>query len=130
MLQSQTAEFVAELPIFDIDAESALSQLSGLDIKGLMRFEPCGQGNRRPVLVSRGMQLVNARPVGADQSHLKLTLKDGLTTWPAIAFRQAGAQLAERVDIVYSLTREWRSERIELEILDIAPAFESRVLER
>jgi len=115
--------------VLDIDAEATLSELSGLDIKGLMRFEPCGQGNRRPVLLSRGMQLVNARPVGADQSHLKLTLKDGLTTWPAIAFRQADAPLADRVDIVYSLAREWRSERIELEILDVAPTAEGRVLE-
>jgi len=116
-------------PVLDVDVETALSQISGLDIKGLMRFEPCGQGNRRPVLLSRGMHVLNARPVGSDQSHLKLTLKDGLTTWPAIAFRQADAKLADRVDVVYSLTREWRSERIELEVLDFAPTAEGRVLE-
>ena len=33
------------------------------------------------------------------------------------------------VDIVFSLQRDWRGDGVELEILDIAPAFESRVLE-
>ncbi len=115
--------------LIEIDAEASLSELSGLEIKGLMRFEPCGQGNRKPVLLSRGVRLVNSRPVGADRSHLKLTVKDGIATWPAIAFRQGDAELAGTVDIVYTLSREWRSERIELEILDIAPSSERRPLE-
>jgi single-stranded-DNA-specific exonuclease len=116
-------------PVIVIDAETPLSGLTGLEIKGLMRFEPCGQGNRKPVLLSRGVQLLNSKFVGADQSHLKVTVKDGLATWPAIAFRQAEAEIASQVDIVYSLSREWRSERIELEILDIAPSAEARGLE-
>lgn len=115
--------------LIEIDAEVSLSELTGLEVKGLMRFEPCGQGNRKPVLMSRGVKLVNSRPVGADRSHLKLTVKDGIATWPAIAFRQADAELAGTVDIIYTLSREWRSERIELEILDIAPTSERRPLE-
>lgn len=115
--------------VIDIDAEASLSDLTGIEVKGLMRFEPCGQGNRKPVLLSRGVRLVNARPVGADQSHLKLTVKDGIATWPGIAFRQADAELAGTVDIVYTLSREWRSERVELEILDVAPSVEHRGLE-
>lgn len=115
--------------LIEIDAEASLSELTGLEVKGLMRFEPCGQGNRKPVLLSRGVRLVNSRPVGADQSHLKLTVKDGIATWPGIAFRQADAELAGTVDIVYTLSREWRSERVELEILDIAPSSERRGLE-
>ncbi|MBI5947849.1 MAG: single-stranded-DNA-specific exonuclease RecJ [Chloroflexi bacterium] len=117
-------------PVIDIDAEAPLATLSGLEIKGLMRFEPCGQGNRKPVLLSRGVRLMNSRAVGSDGSHLKVTVKDGMATWPAIAFRQAEAELADEVDIVYSLSREWRSERVELEILDIAPSSHARGLER
>ncbi len=116
--------------VIDIDAEAPLSALTGLDIKGLMRFEPCGQENRRPVLLSRDVQLVNARPVGSDQSHLKLTVRDGTTTWPGIAFRQAEAPLADRVDVVFSLSRDRGGERIELEVLDIAPSAERRPLEQ
>ncbi len=126
---AETLKGEALRPVIDIDAEAPLSTLSGLEIKGLMRFEPCGQGNRKPVLLSRGVRLVNSRAVGSDASHLKVTVKDGLATWPAIAFRQAEAELADEVDIVYSLSREWRSERVELEILDIAPSSHARALE-
>jgi single-stranded-DNA-specific exonuclease len=115
--------------VIDIDAEVPLGALTGLEVKGLMRFEPCGQGNPKPVLLSRRVRLLNARAVGGDQSHLKVTVKDGPATWPAIAFRQADAELASEVDIVYSLSREWRSDRVELEILDIAPADERRGVE-
>ena len=115
--------------VIDIDAEARLADLTGLEIKGLMRFEPCGHGNRKPVLLSRGVKLVNSRPVGSDKSHLKLTVKDGLGTWSGIAFRQADSELAPEVDIVYSLQRDWRGEAVELEVLDIAPSGSRRGLE-
>ena len=115
--------------VIDIDAEARLSDLTGLEIKGLMRFEPCGHGNRKPVLLSRGVKLLNSRPVGADRSHLKLTVKDGLGTWSGIAFRQAESELAPEVDIVYSLQRDWRGETVELEVLDVAPTGSRRGLE-
>ena len=116
-------------PVFDIDAEVSLGDLTGLEIKGLMRFEPCGQGNRKPVLLSRRVRVLDAKTVGADGSHLKLMLKDGLATWPAIAFRQADAELAGEIDIVYSLKRDWKDERVELEVLDLAPSGEHRALD-
>lgn len=115
--------------LIDIDAEARLGDLDGLEIKGLMRFEPCGQGNRKPVLLTRGVQLKDARTVGADGGHLKVVVKDGPVTWRGIAFRQAEAELDGQVDIVFSLQRDWRGDGVELEILDIAPAFERRPLE-
>lgn len=115
--------------VVEIDAEAPLGQLTGLEIKGLTRFEPCGQGNRKPVLLSRSVTLADARPVGADQSHMKLGFKDRGVYWPAIAFRQAETEMAGKMDIVYSLQREWRGDRVELEILDMAPAIQGRPLE-
>ncbi|MGE3077007.1 MAG: single-stranded-DNA-specific exonuclease RecJ [Dehalococcoidia bacterium] len=115
--------------LIDVDAEVRLGDLNGIEVKGLMRFEPCGQGNRKPVLLARGVQLRDAKPVGSDQSHLRLTVKDGPITWRGIAFRQAEAELDGQVDIVFSLQRDFRGDGVELEVLDIAPAFESRPLE-
>lgn len=109
-------------PIVEIDVETPLGAMTGKDVQGLLRFEPCGQGNRRPVLLSRGVSLAHSRTVGNDSAHLRLTVKDGPLTFPAIAFRQAGCDLADRMDIVYSLSREFGGERVELEILDLAPA--------
>ena len=116
-------------PTVEVDAEARLADLAGLEIKGLMRFEPCGQGNRKPVLLSRGVRVAETRKVGAGEGHLKLRLREGAVTWPAIAFRRGDFEADGTVDIVYSLSREWRSEKLELEILDISPASEGRALE-
>jgi single-stranded-DNA-specific exonuclease len=117
-------------PVIDIDAETPLAAVAGLEIKGLMRFEPCGQGNRRPVLLSRNVSVSDTRRVGSGEDHLKLKIREGAVTWPGIAFRQGSFACDGPVDIVYSLAREWRSERLELEVLDIAPSAEGRGLER
>ncbi|HMO55076.1 MAG TPA: single-stranded-DNA-specific exonuclease RecJ, partial [Tepidiformaceae bacterium] len=116
--------------IIDIDAEARLGDLDGLEVKGLMRFEPCGQGNRKPVLLSRGVELKDAKQVGADGDHLRLMVKDGPVAWRGSAFRQGDAELDGTVDIVYSLQRDSRGDGVELEVLDIAPEAERRALER
>ncbi|MDE2669976.1 MAG: single-stranded-DNA-specific exonuclease RecJ [Chloroflexota bacterium] len=117
-------------PSVTIDAEASLADLSGVEIRGLTQFEPCGHGNRRPVLLSRNVELRDARQVGADGSHLKLKVREGASTWPGIAFRMGEAELADEIDIVYSLSREWRGDRMELEVLDFAPSAEARPLDR
>lgn len=116
--------------VIDIDAEVSLAALTGIEVRGLMRFEPCGMGNRKPVLLSRGVRLMSSKVVGSDQSHLKVTLKDGLATWPGIAFRQAETELAGEMDVVYSLQSDWRGQGVELEVLDVAPSSAGRPLER
>lgn len=111
-----------------VDAETPLSDVHGIDVRGLMRFEPCGQGNPRPVMLSRGVELRDSRTVGADGSHLKLLLRDGPAVWNAIAFRQGDAELSDRIDIVYSLREGWRG-GAELEVLDLAPSEAQHPLE-
>ncbi len=131
-LVNTAAELLDEqalLQVIEIDAEAPLSALTGLEIKGLMRFEPCGHGNRKPVLMSRNVRVLDAKAVGSDQSHLRITLKDGIATWPGIAFGKADLELADTVDVVYSLQRDWTGQRVELEVIDLAPSFEERALE-
>ncbi|MCL6644430.1 MAG: hypothetical protein K6U88_05525, partial [Dehalococcoidia bacterium] len=66
--------------------------------------------------------------IGGD--HLRLSVRDGQVTWRGIAFRQAGAELDDEVDIVYSLQHDLSGAGVELEVLDIAPAAVARPLER
>ena len=108
--------------VFDIDVEAPLSALTGLEVKGLMRFEPCGQGNPKPVILSRGVRVTRSKLVGTDQDHIQMTVKDGPVAWPAIAFRQGESEITDEIDIVYSLSREWGGEQLKLEILDFAPS--------
>jgi hypothetical protein len=58
-----------------------------------------------------------------------MQLRDGAATWPAIAFRQAGAELEGEVDVVVRLQNGWIDNRLELEVLDVAPASAGRPLE-
>lgn len=131
-LQAYAAEHLDEealRPTIEVDAEAHLDDLNPTELKGLLAFEPCGQGNERPVLLARGVRVVEQRCVGSDGAHLRLKLKGrGAAAWPAIAFRQANGGLAEVVDVVYTL-RRGRGELMELEVLDFAPTEERRPLE-
>jgi single-stranded-DNA-specific exonuclease len=92
-------------PAIDIDAALPLSGLLGQEIRWLARLEPYGQGNPAPAFLSRGVLVAEARRVGNDAQHLRLKLRDGPVTWPAIAFGlgQAAVTAGQRLDVVYSL---------------------------
>ncbi|MCI0856779.1 MAG: single-stranded-DNA-specific exonuclease RecJ, partial [Chloroflexi bacterium] len=64
------------------------------------------------------------RAVGKDGDHLKLRLKDGAVSWPAIAFRQHGDAIAEGtlIDLVWTLTNDsYVRDGLELNVLDLRP---------
>ncbi len=131
-LESYAAELLDgrdDRPVLYVDATASLADLRGKEVRGLLSFEPCGFGNEAPVLLSRGVRLQDARAVGSDGQHLRLRLRDGAATWEAIAFRQGQAELADEVDIVYTLAADAERDRVELRVLDIAPAAERRPLE-
>jgi single-stranded-DNA-specific exonuclease len=61
-------------------------------------------GNPAPVFMSRGLKVTRQRTIGADGSHLKLSVTDGKITYDAIAFRQGHwlAQLPPRIDLMFT----------------------------
>ena len=77
-------------PTIDVDAEIGLRELGREEIRWLAKLAPHGIGNPEPVLLSRGVTVADYRVVGSDGKHLRLTLKDGYATWPAIAFGLGG----------------------------------------
>jgi single-stranded-DNA-specific exonuclease len=90
----------------------------------LSEIEPCGMGNPTPVLLSRGVEVRDRRPVGSEQKHLKLTLRDGRgAAWDAIYFRKGELlhQVPGRIDIAYSLeVNEWNhKKRLQLNVQDL-----------
>lgn len=112
------------VPALDIDAEVRLSQLRGREIGSLRQLAPFGEGNPEPTFLSRRIQLVDVRSIGNNGSHLRLKLRDGAVTWPAVGFH-LGSDLELTpgmiVDIVYTLAVDRRSgaEALELRILDL-----------
>lgn len=112
-------------PRLDIDVEVSLDRIDGETIKMLRKIEPYGQGNRPPTLLSRGVDIVEARPMGAKGDHLRLKIKTGRVTWNAVCFNAALSAEAARgkLDLVFSLRvdRFGSYETLQLEALDVAP---------
>jgi single-stranded-DNA-specific exonuclease len=112
------------VPAIDVDAVCPLTEASWESARALDALRPFGQGHPVPTLVSRGVEVREARVVG--QGHLKLAISDGRAVWDAIAFRQghAATRLAPRLDLAYNLNvRHWQGEpRLQLVIRDLRPA--------
>jgi single-stranded-DNA-specific exonuclease len=76
--------------------------------------------------VSRRLRVRDARCVGADGKHLKLTLEQDGVVWDAIAFRQGErlTRLPALLDLAYSVeVNEWEGRRrLQLNVQDLRPA--------
>lgn len=116
-------------PILHADAQVHLADLTMDLLKELDLLQPTGYGNPDPVFVARGVQVVNARPVGRDGSHLKLTLADGKKTMDAIAFRHGEwhGNLPAHVDVLFQFERnEWQGYvNLQVNVRDLKPAGEA-----
>ncbi len=60
-----------------VDCEVGLDEVDEELVAALALMEPCGEGNRSPVLCARGVTALDVRTVGADDRHLKLMVGDG-----------------------------------------------------
>ncbi|MBI4311090.1 MAG: single-stranded-DNA-specific exonuclease RecJ [Chloroflexi bacterium] len=109
-------------PWLDVDMETPLGTLPRDVYRQVQSLAPFGPGNPEPVFLSRAVQVLEARPMGAGGKHLRLKLKDGGIAWNAVAFGQ-GDRLpagATRLDIAYAVEMDhWGGqERLQLRVLD------------
>lgn len=115
------------LPTIMIDMEIPLKQLTFNLAKDLEVLEPTGHDNRKPVFLSRNVQVVEKKPVGDKKAHLKLKLAaDRVPPIDAIGFRLGRwlMDLPDCVDVVYELdVNVWQGRRnLQMNVLDIRPA--------
>jgi len=114
------------VPTLDIDLEVELKEVDWATQALVGQMEPCGQGNPRPLFLSRNVQLREARAVGEEGRHLRLLLTDGRAVWNGIGFRLGSwaTRLGERLDIVYTIeANEWNGERrLQLNVQDLRPS--------
>jgi RecJ OB domain len=74
--------------------------------------------------MSRNVEVADVKEIGEDGAHLRLRLRDGRVTWPAIAFGmgERDVQTEQRVDVVYSFCADrGNNGGLELRVRDIAP---------
>jgi single-stranded-DNA-specific exonuclease len=115
-------------PSVTVDAEINLRGVNEALVSEIAALQPFGYGNPTPRFVSRNLTAKQARTVGRDGQHLRLTLHDGKQPWNGIGFGQG--QWASRlptgqpVDAVFSLEfNEWNGRRsLQLNIKDLRVA--------
>jgi single-stranded-DNA-specific exonuclease len=105
-------------PSLSADLELPLNVLSPEILEWLDWLQPTGYGNPQAYFVSRGLQVANARAVGRDSSHLKLTVSDGRIFFDAIAFRQGHwlGKLPSRIDLLYAFESNEFNGRVSLQL--------------
>ncbi|MGA2285286.1 MAG: single-stranded-DNA-specific exonuclease RecJ [Dehalococcoidia bacterium] len=111
-------------PVIDVDAEVGLRELGRQEIRWLAKLAPHGVDNREPVFLSRGVTAADCRVMGGDGKHLRLKLKDGYVTWPAVGFGLGSAAVpdGQRIDAVYSLSSDRRDGSLQLTLHDLRPS--------
>jgi single-stranded-DNA-specific exonuclease len=110
-----------------IDCEVRLSDLSLSLFDRLNNFAPFGISNSQPDFVSRKAEVVDARLVGRDQRHLKLTIRDpeSKQTFGAIGFgmKEFYEKLLpeKKIDLAYNLIIDnWTGTRkLQLKLKDL-----------
>lgn len=110
----------------DIDAEILLSDVTWDLLGQLEKFEPFGEGNRKPKFLSRNLQVVAAESIGSDGKHLRLTINDetaGMMKLIGFGFGKWSHELhlGDLIDVVYEIgVNEWNGRReLQLKIEDL-----------
>lgn len=111
-------------PTLDVDAQVPLSMINEELLDSIDKLSPFGEGNRRPVFVSRGLK-VKSKPLLVGKNSLKFWVTDGEGTLEAIGFGMSDffdlVNRADRIDMAYGLGRDsWNPHNpIQIEIKDI-----------
>lgn len=106
-----------------LDADVKFVELTPGLAAELELLEPHGCGNPPVRLISSGVTVEDARPVGANGNHLKLRLRQGDTSFDAIGFGLAGTESPPRVlDMVFRPVISEVTGRLELIIEEFRPA--------
>lgn len=95
------------IPQKEYDLAMPLEAVNLALIDQLALMQPTGYGNPAPVFLTRGAQVQQARRVGKDRQHLKLTLLEGGAVRDGIGFSlgDAADEGLEMVDVLYAPER-------------------------
>ena len=109
-----------------IDLEIDFSQINQELVEQIKSFEPTGLGNFAPSFITRNVEVLEARTVGKENTHLKLKLRKDSKVLDAIAFGLAKTYPLlpnTYLDIIYSIEENiWNSHiTLQLKIRDIKP---------
>lgn len=127
-MEAIAAETITEetlLRKLSVDLELPIAMATEELWQAIRQFEPFGLGNMQPVFASRGLEVLDAKLVGANAKHLKLKLGAGRTVLDAIGFGMGDVYPALRpdspIDVAYNLdVNTWNGRSsVQLKLKDI-----------
>lgn len=111
-------------PVLAVDAQIPFILINNELLASVDKLSPFGEGNPRPVFVSRDL-IVKSKPFLVGRNSLKIWVSDGELTFEAIGFGMGDyfslVSDAQRIDLAFCLARDdWgQHDAIQLEIKDI-----------
>lgn len=112
-------------PVINIDKELTLKELQSELLDYLEMLQPTGQGNPDPIFCTRNLEIRSPKVIGADRTHLKMTVTDGRLFLDCIAFRMGYLfnSLPKKVDVAYYFEKNVFNgrESLQLRVVDLKP---------
>jgi len=114
-------------PTLDIEIEVSLCDINWELWDDLERFEPFGEGNKKPLICAKNLNIEQIQTVGNDGKHLKVLVSQNGDTkihkLIGFSFGDWCARLSngDKIDIVFELdVNEWNGNReLQLKIMDL-----------
>lgn len=113
------------IPKIKVDAQVPLKEITVSLYNQLKKLEPHGMGNPKPVLLINNLFIQNARTVGNEDKHLKITFKQAERSIGGIGFDlgdlNSNLNTGDIVDVVGYLDQdEWNgAKKLNLKVLDL-----------
>jgi single-stranded-DNA-specific exonuclease len=110
----------------EADMEWPIERIRDISLKELDKLQPTGMENRDAVFVSRNVEVVRPKAIGADKIHLKFACLAGDYMVDAVAWRQADwlRLLPGKFDLVYAIEENdyMGSRTLQLNVKDMQPS--------
>lgn len=117
------------VPLLPIDAEIGLDDVNWQLVETLKRFEPFGEGNKKPLFVTRALTVLSCDLVGQNKNHVRCRLRSPSgRTEQFIGFKlgeRAGEMVVGKtVDVVYDVgVNVWNGRTdIQCKLADFRPS--------
>jgi single-stranded-DNA-specific exonuclease len=122
------AKGVPEAPTRTADLNMPLAQVDQGLYGSLRRMAPFGEANPAPVIFSRHATLLSTRPIGPNEKHLRLILRDGERSFVGLWWGAGALQLAvpQEVDLFYRIgLNRWKGEEtLQVIVEDLGPGLD------
>jgi single-stranded-DNA-specific exonuclease len=114
-------------PLFFIDAQINLNDITWELNDNLKKFEPFGEDNLKPKFLTKNLTIINLEKVGKDEKHLRLMLSDeqgNIKKFMGFFLTSDWSnkiKIGDKLDVVYELSvNQWNgSQELQQKIIDL-----------